>query len=373
MSSFKLGYSTASDTPHRVRECLGQIGDLAPEANLGFLYATDVLAPELSGMLRLLRQETGITHWVGTLGVGILTTGREYYDGPAVAVMIADFPPDALRMIPTQKTGIDQFITEAQGWYLEHPAHFGIVHGDPTSPMTPALIERLTETVPGAFLVGGLTSSQSEENLQIAGEVTSGGISGVLFSSAVPVAVSHTQGCSPIGPKHVITYGEHNVIAELDHRPALEVLKEDIGDVLARDLSRIGGYIFAGLPIAGSDTDDYLVRNLIGLDTTQGLIAIGERVTEGHSLMFCQRDGNTARADMLRMLAGIKRRLPAQPRGAVYYSCLGRGRYQFGEDSEELKIIRDELGDIPLVGFFANGEVFHNRVYGYTGVLAVFG
>ena len=33
---------------------------------------------------------------------------------------------------------------------------------------------------------------------------------------------------------------------------------------------------------------------------------------------------------------------------------------------------RDELGDFPLVGFFANGEISNNRLYGYTGVLTLF-
>ena len=35
-------------------------------------------------------------------------------------------------------------------------------------------------------------------------------------------------------------------------------------------------------------------------------------------------------------------------------------------------MIKDVLGDVPLVGFFANGEIFHNRFYAYTGVLSVF-
>jgi small ligand-binding sensory domain FIST len=64
--------------------------------------------------------------------------------------------------------------------------------------------------------------------------------------------------------------------------------------------------------------------------------------------------------------------LTAEPRGAVYYSCLGRGEGLFGPDSEELKIISRALGPIPLVGFFANGEISHNRLYGYTGVLTLF-
>ena len=49
-----------------------------------------------------------------------------------------------------------------------------------------------------------------------------------------------------------------------------------------------------------------------------------------------------------------------------------RGPNQFGDDSDELKMITKELGEFPLVGFFANGEISNNRLYGYTGVLTVF-
>ncbi len=37
-----------------------------------------------------------------------------------------------------------------------------------------------------------------------------------------------------------------------------------------------------------------------------------------------------------------------------------------------MRLIRDELGDLPLAGFYANGEISNNRLYGYTGVLALF-
>ena len=88
--------------------------------------------------------------------------------------------------------------------------------------------------------------------------------------------------------------------------------------------------------------------------------------------MFCRRDGTSAIDDMQRMLAGIKAGFTGVPKGAVYYSCLGRGESLFGADSAELKMISHALGEIPLVGFFANGEISHNRLYGYTGVLTVF-
>jgi small ligand-binding sensory domain FIST len=53
-------------------------------------------------------------------------------------------------------------------------------------------------------------------------------------------------------------------------------------------------------------------------------------------------------------------------------SCSGRGGPHFGQPSAELQILRKALGDVPLVGFFAGGEIAHHRLYGYTGVLTVF-
>ena len=109
-----------------------------------------------------------------------------------------------------------------------------------------------------------------------------------------------------------------------------------------------------------------------GFQLTQSLIAIGEMVQPGSSVLFCRRDARTAREDMARMLESIRKGLYTRPRGGVYYSCLGRGASLFGPDSGELRMIRDALGEFPLVGFFCNGEISHNRLYGYTGVLTLF-
>ena len=59
-------------------------------------------------------------------------------------------------------------------------------------------------------------------------------------------------------------------------------------------------------------------------------------------------------------------------RGAVYVSCAGRGGSHFGAPNAELQIVRHALGDVPLTGFFAGGEIARHHLYGYTGVLTVF-
>ena len=53
-------------------------------------------------------------------------------------------------------------------------------------------------------------------------------------------------------------------------------------------------------------------------------------------------------------------------------SLVARGPHLFGTESREMMIICDELGDLPLTGFYGNGEICNDRFYGYTGVLTLF-
>jgi small ligand-binding sensory domain FIST len=245
----------------------------------------------------------------------------------------------------------------------------GVVHGGSSQPDMAHAIAGLGEAT-GAFLVGGLASAG---DVQIAGQPTEGGLSGVLLDASVPVITGLSQGCTPIGPVHEVTDCRGPWIKTLDRRPALAVLKEDIGEVLARDLRRIQGFVQAAIPLVGSDRADYLVRNLLGLDVNAGMVAIGEELRRGDRLMFVKRDGSTAQADLRRMLRDLLRRTEGRAvRGALYHSCVARGPHMFGPDSGELRTIEAVLGPVPLAGFFTNGEIFRNRLYSYTGVLTLF-
>jgi small ligand-binding sensory domain FIST len=285
--------------------------------------------------------------------------------------MLGGFAERDFRMIVPQAIDVAGFLEMNGSWLDANDHYFGVLHADPSNGRTPGLIDALVDVVPNAFFVGGMTSSGSK-NLQVSDHVTSGGVSGVLFSGRVPVVTSHTQGCSPLARSHVVTRCQRNIAIELDGRPALDVLREDVGEVIAKDLRRMEGYIFAALPIAGSDTGDYLVRNIVGIDPERGWIAIGDEVEKGRRLVFVRRDPAAAREDMTRMLTRLTSRMKEPPKGALYHACVARGRHMFGEDGAEIAIIREALGDIPLVGFFANGEICHNRLYGYTGVLSLF-
>ena len=368
--TFRAAFAAGDPWSTLVKSCLTQLTPLPAGANLGFLYATDALSGDLGSILTFLRERTRIADWVGSVGLGICTSGIETFDAPGLAVLVAALPEDSFRVFAPVAGDFGRFSVETAPWLARHETALGIVHGDPRQPALGETLETLA-TESAAFLVGGLSSARSAP-LQIAGRVVEGGLSGVLLAPEIAVATGLTQGCSAIGPVRQISAADGNIVMAIDGRPALEVFKADIGELLSRDLRRVAGLIFAGLPVPGSDTGDYLVRNLMAIDVEHQWLAIAHEVAAGDRVLFCRRDAPSALADLKRMLTGLARRAGGPPKAGLYFSCVGRGPNLFGDNSAELGVVRSALGDFPLVGFFGNGEISSNRLYFYTAVLTLF-
>ena len=150
------------------------------------------------------------------------------------------------------------------------------------------------------------------------------------------------------------------------------------------------------MPMRPRSGSEVVVRHIVGLDPSRKGIAVADAPGMGMTLAFCARNLDAARRDLVRICAEIREALepdslpletalalqgseaehaPHTARrmaGAVYVSCAGRGGPHFGAPSADLAIVRHALGDVPLVGFFAAGEIAHHHLYGYTGVLTVF-
>lgn len=398
MTRFRHGHATHPDWRMATELALAQIegrqgqSGWAQGGNLGFVYFTDPFASNARDIVALLTQRTGVADWVGTCGQSIVATGVEYENEPAIALMLAELPVDSFQVFSGAQPPPPLGTQTERGTAASSAA---LVHADPATPDLAELVGDMAGKVAGGMLFGGIASGRGDPLPQVAQRVITGGLSGAVFSADVDIRMRVTQGCAPLAVEHLISSCQSNLIRTLDGQPALDVLLDDLGVAQTLRDSRDGETLLRALPpgrlrsgiligLASGETPrggrkpgfgDYTVRNLVGIDPHNRLVAIAALPQEGDRAVFCTRDAQAAHADLLRICTELRDELETDGlhiRGGIYVSCLARGSALFGSPSAEVGLLQSQLGDFPLVGFFANGEIANQQLYGYTGVLALF-
>ena len=399
MQAFAAGHGSHPDWRMALSMAATQLqaqSDAQAEPTLGFVYFSDHYATQADALLAALRERwTGVA-WVGSVGVGLLASGVEYFDEPALVLLLSALPREQFRVFSGARplAGFEAFSA--------------LVHADPGTPELAELLTEMSRRTASGYLFGGLASSRNGVR-HIADGVWQGALSGAAFAQDVALLSRVTQGCQPVGPVRQVTACDDNAVLALDGEPALRCLLRDLGATLdePRKLLPKLRATLAGLSeetepmlargaMFGSDTR---VRHLVGIDPGREIVAVADHVHVGMRLAFCGRDAQAARRDLVRICSEIRDELEtqaldtsmpvgaAQPApeatpapdtaarriaGAIYVSCAGRGGPHFGAPSAEAQILRHALGDVPLAGFFAGGEIARHHLYGYTGVLTVF-
>jgi small ligand-binding sensory domain FIST len=253
--------------------------------------------------------------------------------------------------------------------------------GEPFTFPTDSMLERLNEDRPGIPVIGGMASGGSapNENRLILGSnvFTEGAVAALV--SGVHIRTVISQGCRPIGKPLVITKSERNVIHELGGRPALVQLKEIFDTLPTQEQQLVQRALHVGRVISEYqdrfESGDFLVRNVIGIDPQAGAIAVGDYFRVGQTVQFHIRDARTADDDLRQCLARAKQ-TGASPAGGLLFTCNGRGLHLFGEPNHDVGCVARAFGDLPLAGFFAQGEIGpiggKNFVHGFTASLAIF-
>lgn len=379
MSKFIHAHAGGADWRAALASCREQIENRlkdAPAPNLGWCYLTDYHTEAAGKILEALREFLPGVHWVGAVGVGVGAERIEYFDEPGIALMLAHLPPGSFELfsapekMPAAKKGFEPFTA--------------LVHAGGGTPDLQAKLEELSAKTTTGYLFGGLSSARNMA-LCFADETLPGGVSGVAFGPEAPVFSRVTQGCQPIGPQRAITRAQANYLVTLDEKRALDCVLEDLGltlDIGDAELRAELAQTLAGLVAAGEDASsrpgqfgtNTEVRHIIGVGRKGGLLMIAEQIKAGMRLAFCKRNAEAARHDLLRIVAEARAQAEAAGgiRGALYISCSGRGGPHFGEPHAEFRMVHEALGEAPLVGFFAGGEIARHHLYGYTGVLTVF-
>ncbi len=365
------------------------------KADLGLLFISSAYRADVVDLWPVLKEELRFKHLLGCTGGGVIGGGREIEEQPAVSLTAAILPDVDITPFVIQQENLPTPDVGPRAWRdlvktnPEKKPGF-LVLSDPFSIDTDALVAGLDFAFPNSVKVGGLASGgmNPNENLIMCDEkILSRGAVGVALSGDVFIEAVVAQGCRPIGEPLKITESDGNILIRVNDKPPLAYIQDLFDRLTPRDQDLIQTSLFLGLLMDPFNNEpkqgDFLIRNIIGLDQKKGLLAIGAGLRVGQTVQFHLRDATTSHDDLNLMLSKSK---SAQSRsmasgnpseaGAVLFSCLGRGRRLYGEPNHDTALLKSVVGDIPVGGFFCNGEIGpvggKTYLHGYTSSIAVF-
>jgi small ligand-binding sensory domain FIST len=375
------GLSTRTKTVDAAREAAAQaVESLEHPPDVSFLFFSHHHAERVEEVVAPVLGAVRPGHLLGCSTDAPISSGQEIEEGPCVAVWSAYL--GGKQNIHTFTMGVEDTADGPAlvGFPLRpDDASTTIMLADPFTFPTQQFLKGINEDRGDIKIVGGMASGAPEPggNLLVYDDsVRNFGAVGIVVGQGVHVTSVVSQGCKPIGDPLVVTSASDNQIIELAGAPPLNRLREIVAGLSPSDRGLVQNGLLIGLAIdeyaTEGATGDFLVRGFQA-HPASGVIAVGDRVEVGQTIQFQIRDASTADAE-LRALLGDQTEPP--PKGALIFTCNGRGIGMFGEPHHDAATVESILGDIPATGMFCQGELgpvaSSNFLHGFTASIALF-
>lgn len=386
---FASALSRDSQTEAAVHEVLQAVTQQLPEpqAHLSLVFASPHHLKALPGFLHHIQERLSSQVLLGCTGGGVIGNRQEVESRPGLALMAAHLPGVTMTPFHIEQADLEEAWSptywqqrlavspEAEPTFLLLP--------DPFSIDAQKLLDVFNTTFPQRPVLGGLASGGQSPGtcaLLFNGEVVHGVVGAVLEGNFVLRTVV-SQGCKPIGQPQIITRCEGHIIYEFGRRPALEVIRETITNLSPADQELVRTSLMIGRVIDEYKEQfgrgDFLIRTFMGADAQSGAVAFGDAFRAGQTVQLHVRDATTAREDLQLLMETLTPDISARPaRGALLFSCNGRGAHMYGEPDHDSRVIAETTGAIPIAGFFCNGEIGPigptNFLHGFTASIGIF-
>jgi small ligand-binding sensory domain FIST len=386
---FAAALSTAPRTADAADEvCRGAGPRLDGPADLAVLFFSPHHAAQAGALLDTVRERLAPRALLGCVGESVIGNDREVEGSPAVSLWLGRWrrpvTVDPFHLTLEETADGPSLLGWPDALAGADPAQAALlVLADPYTFPAGDFLDEVNANHRGVRVLGGMASGArgpGETRLFLGGEVHDRGAVGVLLRGPVGLRSVVSQGCRPIGRHMVVTRADQNVIEGLGGRPPLEQLQELWPTLSPREQELFEQGLHVGRVINEYRGDfqrgDFLVRNVIGVDRDSGALAITDRVRVGQTVQFHVRDAETADEDLHALLQLDLSAHDRRPAAALLFSCNGRGTRLFPGPDHDARAVRAEAGDIPLAGFFAQGELGpvggQNFLHGFTASVALF-
>jgi small ligand-binding sensory domain FIST len=339
-------------------------------------------------IVKTLQQRLGPRCLLGCVGESIVGNDQEIEWRPALSLWVAGWSR-AVELEPFHLT-FEQTADgpSLMGWpdsivggNLADAAM--LVLGDPFTFPAQEFLQQVNQDYRGLRVMGGMASGvrgPGQCRLISGEDVSDSGAVGVVLRGPGLVRSIVSQGCRPIGRPMVITGANDNLITALGGRPPLQILQELWQELSTRDQELCRHGLHVGVVMNEYQGEfhrgDFLVRNVIGAERETGSLAITDRVRVGQTVQFHVRDADSADEDLRLLLQGDREKNPGSAKGALLFTCNGRGTRLFSGPNHDAGQVRLEAGQVPLAGFFAQGELGpvggQNFIHGFTASVVLF-
>jgi small ligand-binding sensory domain FIST len=359
------------------------------EPDLLTVFVSSHHAPHFDVLAELLQREFENSYLFGCGALAVIGGGREIEDRPALSLSGALLPGVRMRGTHLDATQVPPLHAEPHVWEdalqltaNQQPSF--LILTDPLSFETQPLLKGLDRVYPSANKIGGLASGAKQVGaaaLYLGKQVYHSGAITLALTGNIRIDTVVAQGCRPIGDPMFITSAHENLVREIDGHTPREVLATLFEVLPAPDRDLFSQSLFLGVAMRGDaseyTTGDFLIRTILGMDPQTGALWVNAQVPPNSVVQFHLRDAATSAYDLDRALTQYRASMPpTAPSGALLFSCLGRGIGLYGQADHDCNAFRRLVADIPVAGFFGNGEIgpVQNSTYlhGYTSAFAVF-
>ena len=370
------------------REISDALGDQKPDLIVTFVSAHHAARyDELSSLVSELFADCFL---IGCSGGGVIGAGREVEDRPGLSLTAAVLPDVDIVGFHIDNDDLPDGDAPPSAW--EELTHVVAVDDpqfmiltDPFSVQGENLLMGFDYAFPRGAKIGGLGVRRSPTRFQraVSWRPHLRQRRGRCCASWRHRCGHHSGAGLPSHRSANADYVLRAQYAERARRPrdTFEVLRETFQQLDERDQQLAQHSLFLGVVMDEFNDDpqlgDFLIRNILGVDARRGALAIGEILKEGQTVQFHLRDAETSSHDLDAMLTQYSSDgVPASGAGALLFQCLGRGSYLYGRPDHDTDMFRDKVGNLPLAGFFCNGEIGQvsgsTYLHGYTSSFGIF-
>jgi hypothetical protein len=180
-----------------------------------------------------------------------------------------------------------------------------------------------------------------------------------LRGKSLTVSYGSQGGWLPFGPSRLVTRAESNILFELDGKPALQLYKEYLGEVKAKELPG-SGLLYPFAVLDDSSGEIGLIRTILNIDEKAGSLILAGNIPQGGyvRLMHAQKGALVDGAQKAAEDATRHAVVGAPADFSILVSCVGR-KLVMGDDVDDETITVKKMfnKNSVIAGFYSYGEI----------------